>query len=125
MTINQNNGVPFEVFAQLGKSGHDTMADTEAVTRLISLCLRSGVPVENVIEQLQGIGGDAQVFGHGGVVKSMPDAIAKVLRKHFGNGKAIKHEPDLSTEVCPDCTGKLVHESGCITCPNCGYSKCK
>jgi ribonucleoside-diphosphate reductase alpha chain len=125
VTINTHQGVPFEVFAQIGKSGHDTMADTEAVCRMISLSLRSGVPVESVIEQLQGIGGDAQVFGNGGLVRSMPDAIAKILRKHFGNGKAIKREPDISTEHCPDCHGKLVHESGCITCPSCGFSKCK
>lgn len=125
VTINTHEGVPFEVFAQIGKSGHDTMADTEAVCRMISLCLRSGVPVENVIEQLQGIGGDAQVFGNGGLVRSMPDAIAKILRKHFGNGKPIKHEPDISTDICPDCSGKMVHESGCITCPSCGFSKCK
>lgn len=125
VTINTHEGKPFEVFAQIGKSGHDTMADTEAVCRMISLSLRSGVPVESVIEQLQGIGGDAQVFGEGGLVRSMPDAIAKILRKHFGNGHAEKIEPDLSTETCPDCSGKMVHESGCITCPNCGYSKCK
>jgi len=125
ITINTCDGVPFEVFAQIGKSGHDTMADTEAVCRLISLALRSGIAVEEVIDQLGGIGGDAQVFGNGGLVRSMPDAIAKILYKHFGNGKAPKREPDLGTETCPDCSGKLVHESGCITCPNCGYSKCK
>jgi ribonucleoside-diphosphate reductase alpha chain len=125
VTINTYEGQPFEVFAQIGKSGHDTMADTEAVCRMISLALRSGVPVEKVIEQLQGIGGDAQVFGNGGLVRSMPDAIAKILRKHFGNGKAPKIEPDISTEICPDCSGKMIHESGCVTCPNCGFSKCK
>ena len=101
------------------------MADTEAVCRLISLALRSGVPVEDVIDQLKGIGGDSQVFGRGGLVRSMPDAIAKILHKHFGNGKAPKRDPDLGTDKCPDCSSKLVHESGCITCPNCGYSKCK
>lgn len=125
VTINTHEGIPFEVFAQIGKSGHDTMADTEAVCRLISLSLRSGVPVEKIIDQLRGIGGDAQVFGNGGLVRSMPDALAKILQKHFGNGKTPKRDKDLGTEMCPDCSGKLVHESGCITCPNCGYSKCK
>ena len=125
ITINTCDGRPFEVFAQIGKSGHDTMADTEAVCRLISLALRSGIPVEEIIDQLGGIGGDAQVFGNGVLVRSMPDAIAKILFKHFGNGVAPKREPDLGTENCPDCSGKLIHESGCITCPNCGYSKCK
>ncbi|MCP4582033.1 MAG: vitamin B12-dependent ribonucleotide reductase [candidate division Zixibacteria bacterium] len=125
VTINTHEGQPFEIFAQIGKSGHDTMADTEAVCRMISLALRTGVPVEKIIEQLKGIGGDAQVFGAGGLVRSMPDAIAQILHKHFGNGKAVKEERDISTDLCPDCDGKLVHESGCISCPNCGYSKCK
>ncbi|MCD6163671.1 MAG: vitamin B12-dependent ribonucleotide reductase [candidate division Zixibacteria bacterium] len=125
VTINTHEGIPFEVFAQIGKSGHDTMADTEAVCRLISLSLRSGVPVEKIIDQLRGIGGDTQVFGNGGLVRSMPDALAKILQKHFGNGKTPKRDKDLGTEICPDCSSKLVHESGCITCPNCGYSKCK
>jgi len=125
VTINTYEGKPFEVFAQIGKSGHDTMADTEAVCRLISLALRSGVPVEEIIDQLRGIGGDAQVFGNRGLVRSMPDALAQILHKHFGNGKTPKQEPDLSTDLCPDCSSKLMHESGCVTCPNCGYSKCK
>ena len=125
VTINTHEGQPFEIFAQIGKSGHDTMADTEAVCRMISLALRSGVPIDKVIDQLKGIGGDAQVFGSGGLVRSMPDAIAQILHKHFGNGKAVKEERDISTDLCPDCGGTLAHESGCISCPTCGYSKCK
>lgn len=125
VTINISQGKPFEVFAQIGKSGYDTMADTEAICRLISLALRSGVEVEDIIEQLQGIGGDSQVIATGGVIRSVPDAIAKVLRKHFGNGKTAKPAPDIGAMRCPDCAGRMVAESGCISCPNCGFSKCK
>jgi len=125
VTINTHQGRPFEVFAQIGKSGYDTMADTEAICRLISLALRTGVDTEEIIAQLKGIGGDSQVFGDGGVIRSVPDAIAKVLHKHFGNGKSTKHDPDLGTLRCPDCAGKMISESGCIYCPNCGFSKCK
>jgi len=125
VTINISQGKPFEVFAQIGKSGYDTMADTEAICRLISLALRSGVEVEDIIEQLEGIGGDSQVIATGGVIRSVPDAVAKVLRKHFGNGKAAKAAPDIGAMRCPDCTGRMVAESGCISCPNCGYSRCK
>jgi ribonucleoside-diphosphate reductase alpha chain len=124
ITINTLNGKPFEVFAQIGKSGYDTMADTEAICRLISLSFRSGIDVEVVIEQLRGIGGDAPVYGSGGLIRSVPDAIAKVLHKHFGNGKALKAQTDLSVLNCPDCNGRLNTESGCIVCPDCGYSKC-
>jgi ribonucleoside-diphosphate reductase alpha chain len=125
VTINAHQGKPFEVFAQIGKSGYDTMADTEAICRLISLALRSGVDTEEIIEQLRGIGGDTQIFGDGGVIRSVPDAIAKVLYKHFGNGKKTKRDLDLGTLRCPDCSAKLNAESGCFSCPNCGYSKCK
>jgi ribonucleoside-diphosphate reductase alpha chain len=125
VTINAHQGRPFEVFAQIGKSGYDTMADTEAICRLISLALRSGVDTEEIIDQLKGIGGDTQIFGDSGVIRSVPDAIAKVLYKHFGNGKKTKHDPDLGTLRCPDCSAKLAAESGCFSCPSCGYSKCK
>ncbi len=124
VTINTHNGRPFEVFAQIGKSGYDTMADTEAICRLISLALRSGVEVEEIIEQLQGIGGDSPVFGASGLIRSVPDAVAKILHKHFGNGKALRVQTDLSVLNCPDCNGKLNTESGCIVCPDCGYSRC-
>jgi ribonucleoside-diphosphate reductase alpha chain len=124
VTINSMNGKPFEVFAQIGKSGYDTMADTEAICRLISLALRSGVEVDEIIEQLRGIGGDTPVFGAGGLIRSVPDAIAKILYKHFGNGKGLKPQTDLSDLTCPDCSGSLKAESGCIYCPDCGYSKC-
>jgi ribonucleoside-diphosphate reductase alpha chain len=123
-TINTHNGRPFEVFAQIGKSGYDTMADTEAICRMVSLALRSGVDVEDIIEQLRGIGGDSPVFGSGGLIRSVPDAIAKVLHRHFGNGQKLKAQTDLSILNCPDCNGKLKTESGCIVCPDCGFSRC-
>lgn len=123
VTINCYEGMPFEVFAQIGKSGFSTMADTEAVCRLISLSLRSGLNVDDIIEQLLGIGGASPVFQNGGVVMSIPDAIAKVLKKHFGNGKQ-RIRAQSSYDVCPDCGGRVQHDSGCVVCPSCGFSKC-
>ncbi len=38
-------GQPFEVFLNLGKAGGSAMADAEAMGRLISLALRSGIPL--------------------------------------------------------------------------------
>jgi len=124
VTVNMLEGKPFEVFAQIGKSGYSTMADTEAICRLISLGLRSGIPVVNIVEQLKGIGGASPVFGNGGLISSIPDAIAIVLHNLFGNGKSIEREFDLSVEFCPDCGTKVEHESGCLVCRSCGYSKC-
>jgi len=124
VTINTLDGKPFEVFAQIGKSGYSTMADTEAICRLISLALRSGISVEETIEQLIGIGGASPIFQEGGLVMSIPDAIAKVLNKHFGKTKIKNSLQDLYLEYCPDCGGKLEHDSGCLVCRLCGFSKC-
>jgi ribonucleoside-diphosphate reductase alpha chain len=124
ITVNTLDGKPFEVFAQIGKSGYSTMADTEAMCRLISLALRSGVPVDNIVAQLKGIGGSSPVFGNGGLISSIPDAIAIVLHKHFGGGKTIEKDIDINVEFCPDCGDRIEHESGCVVCRSCGYSKC-
>jgi ribonucleoside-diphosphate reductase alpha chain len=123
ITINSKDDKPFEVFAQIGKSGWSTMADTEAICRLISLALRASVPVEEIIEQLTGIGGESPLFQNGELVKSIPDAISMVLKKHFGNGKHYQRESNYG-DVCPDCGTKLEHDSGCVTCRGCGYNRC-
>jgi len=124
VTINTFDGKPFEVFAQIGKSGYSTMADTEAICRLISLALRSDIAVDKIIEQLMEIGGASQVFQEGGRIMSIPDAIAKVLNKHFGTNQNANRDRDLTYEFCPDCGTKLDHDSGCVVCSQCGFSKC-
>lgn len=124
VTVNTLNGKPFEVFAQIGKSGYSTMADTEAICRLASLGLRSGIGVDKIIDQLIGIGGASPVFQEGGLIMSIPDAIAKVLNKHFGEGKNLNSFKDLYFEHCPDCGAKLEYDGGCVVCRSCGYSKC-
>jgi len=123
VTVNLFEGRPFEVFAQIGKSGYTTMADTEAICRLISLNLRSGLPVETVIEQLRGIGGSNQVFAEGSKVTSIPDAIAQVLARRF-NSKVTSETAAGSTEICPECSAAMAYDSGCFYCQSCGYSTC-
>ncbi len=83
VTINEDVQGPFEVFAAMGKAGGFFSAQTEAITRMISLALRSNVAVEEIIEQLKGIRGPDVSFSDGGVVFSLPDAIAKILDKHI------------------------------------------
>jgi ribonucleoside-diphosphate reductase alpha chain len=130
VTINTYDGRPFEVFVQIGKSGYSTMADAEATGRLVSLALRSGVSVKDVVEQLEGIGGSSPVFSEGKLVMSIPDAIATVLKKHFvqpadNPGESAKRAVDLNLERCPDCGDRaLAFEQGCMTCRSCGFSKC-
>lgn len=126
VTLNSKDGRPFEVFAQIGKCGYSTMADTEAICRLASLALRSHVPVKKVIEQLSGIGGSSAVYDKGTLIMSIPDAVANVMKKHFGgDGDKIKTvHPGQGMLRCPDCDQPLAPEEGCLTCHGCGYSKC-
>jgi len=124
ITVNLNEGRPFEVFAQIGKSGYTTMADTEAICRLISLALRGGIEVGDIIRQLRGIGGANQVFADGARIFSIPDAIAQVLNRHFGTGEASDPDDQPVAEICPECGGAMFFEAGCFSCRSCGYSTC-
>ena len=128
VTVSELNGRPFEVFAIIGKSGKSTTAKTEAIGRLISLALRSGIHVEEVINQIKGISGEYSVFQNGGLVLSIPDAIAKVLEKRYltnGNGKPLKcQKGQFKADVCPECGHIIAFEEGCKTCHVCGYTRC-
>ncbi|MEK7186202.1 MAG: adenosylcobalamin-dependent ribonucleoside-diphosphate reductase [Patescibacteria group bacterium] len=97
ITINHNDlKEPFEVFITIGKSGSDVAAMADALGRMISISLRlSGelTPREKmrqVVSQLAGIGGARSVGFGKDKVRSLPDAVAKILANHFGfavNGK--------------------------------------
>ncbi len=121
VTISYFNQKPFEVFASIGKSGYSTMADVEALGRLISLALRSGVEPKEIIAQLKGIGGSEPIFTEGGLVQSLPDAIAKVLERHLG--EIDNNSKDLFDIICKVCGASLPDEK-CPTCPNCGWNRC-
>jgi ribonucleoside-diphosphate reductase alpha chain len=121
VTISFLDQKPFEVFTSIGKSGYTTMADAEAMGRMISLALRSGVDPKDVISQLKGIGGSEPVFTEGGLVQSLPDAIAKVLERHFGETR--NTSKDLYQIICKVCGASLPDEK-CPTCPNCGWNRC-
>jgi len=126
VTVTEFDGRPFEVFATIGKSGGSTTAKTEAIGRLVSLALRSGVKVEKIIDQLKGIGGEHPVFQAGGLVLSIPDAISRVLENRYVRDKArVKsHTNSLLGETCPECGETISFEEGCMTCHFCGFTKC-
>lgn len=85
ITINDDeNGQPFEIFSHLGKAGGFFAAKAEAICRLISLALRSGIDSQEVIDQLKGIRGPTPTWSENGtMILSLPDAIAKILEKHL------------------------------------------
>jgi ribonucleoside-diphosphate reductase alpha chain len=90
VTINDDeNGQPFEIFSHLGKAGGFFAAKAEAICRLMSLALRSGVDPQEIISQLKGIRGPTPTWGEDGtMILSLPDAIAKVLEKHLQKDQA-------------------------------------
>ena len=135
ITINEDEEGLLEVFIQVGKSGGHANALTEAIGRLISLALRSGVSPNEIIKQLKGIRSANPVWEDGEVYFSVPDTIAKVLEKHLGKGEQLKIFPEPkrkimegitpSGEICPECGSALLMIEDCATCLSCGYSKCE
>ena len=88
VTINEDEHGPFEVFSSLGKAGGFFHAQTEAICRMISLGLRSGIAISEIIDQLKGIRGPDIMFSGGGTLHSLPDAIGQVLESHIKRGQA-------------------------------------
>lgn len=144
ITVNYDDKGICEVFTNLGRAG-GCPSQSEATSRLISIALRSGMDVKSIVEQLKGIRCHStlrQMAANKDIkVLSCPDAIGKVIEKVMNmevkvNG--VDHnietkrygDPDEEKgkngngKKCPECGSDIVHESGCITCNNCGYSKC-
>jgi ribonucleoside-diphosphate reductase alpha chain len=152
VTVNEDEQGACEIFTQLGKSGGCTASQAEAVSRLVSLALRSGVNQEEIISQLKGIRCPSPTLAEGGAILSCADAIGKALENYnkdrmspdlFSKEKAaeLPHAhahatqtvPPLSKEKqnfagacpqCPDCGEMLEFGEGCVVCRSCGYSKC-
>ena len=142
VTVNRNGeNQPFEVFCSIGKAGSDTAAVSEAIGRLISLALRMPSPLspterlQEVVDQLSGIGG-GRPMGFGlKRVRSLPDGIAQVLAEDLGKPRvAVVHHDDHESkqlqlfrvgDLCPACgQASLVSEEGCRRCYSCGHSEC-
>ncbi|MFZ5392307.1 MAG: vitamin B12-dependent ribonucleotide reductase [Patescibacteria group bacterium] len=141
VTINQDEeGIPFELFATMGKSGGFSAAQTEAIGRLISLCFRSNIEPLRIIKQLKGIRGSKPIgFGENRVLSS-PDAIAKALEIYLRPPLDLEFDKedhvklpivtdedvvkDTQYQICSECGGTVEHEGGCSVCHDCGYSEC-
>ncbi len=145
ITINQDNeGNIFEIFTSIGKAGGCAQSQSEAIGRLMSLNLRSGVKPEFIVRQLKGISCHMP-YGFGSQrVLSCADAVGKALEEamnsplttqvirndnvtvdsllediHKKEGKTV-----ISNGACPDCGAPVEYTEGCLTCHSCGYSKC-
>jgi len=152
VTINEDDkGDPFEIFTHMGKSGGFFAAKAEAISRLVSLALRSGVDIKDIIIQIKGIRGPSPIWGEEGMVLSLPDAIGQILDRHmnrksgqmelsyekdeeeFQPQKLIEENPSRKERsiadiglapACPECGSMLELGEGCLKCPSCGFSRC-
>ncbi len=140
ITLNTVDRHPIELFAQIGKAGSDVSAFTEAIARLISISLRSGVDPQEIASQLTGIGGSRSIGFGPGRVRSVPDAIGQFLAGYLNelqgdaddrrtHGDTSLFEQDSPSaklfSLCPSCgTWNVIHVEGCLKCMACGYTEC-
>ena len=141
VTVNEDENGLCEVFTAIGKAGGTVAAQTEAISRLISLALRSGVDPNSIINQLKGISGPNPTWEDGQLILSTPDAIGRAL-EIFVNGDSPSQEKKSQFEIaeenppsgkvgeygqyCSKCDGSgIVNEGGCLVCKDCGWSKCE
>ena len=97
VTINEDEkGRPFEVFMQMGKAGGCAMSQLEAIGRLLSLGLRSGIEPKSIIDQLRGIRCPSPSWEKGGRIFSCSDAIARVIERRLVKPK---DEPKVDAEM--------------------------
>ncbi|MFG1731036.1 adenosylcobalamin-dependent ribonucleoside-diphosphate reductase [Paenibacillus sp. 843] len=97
ITINDLDGIPSEIFLNVGKAGSDVFAMAEALGRVCSLFLRygdHGNKVELLIKHLKGIGGTGAIGFGANRVESIADAVAKALETHVANNAEADHDHD-------------------------------
>ncbi len=128
------NGEIFEVFSATGKAGSCDAATMQAITRLISMALRSGIDPQEVTDQLRG-NICCPSWDNGLLVGSPTDAIGIAIEKAMG----IEHRRASHEEItaiadsnflprgrrrCPDCSDLAYLVENCAICRSCGWSEC-
>jgi ribonucleoside-diphosphate reductase alpha chain len=152
VTMNCDEKGIFEVFNQMGKAGGCAASQSEAIGRLASLALRSGVKPDMIVKQLKGISCHLPAWaGNGAKIMSCADAVAKAVEWYIDNVNRmlpVQVEPggppssgnreDVSRQVsalgnegfvisrgaCPDCGSQVEMQEGCLKCRSCGFSEC-
>jgi len=137
VTVNFDNRGISEVFSTLGKAGGCAAAQLEAISRLTSLALRSGIDIDSIVKQLRGIRCPSIAWEQGHAILSCADAIASVLEKYIRektetnekstNPNTSSQNPEMVKSwagQCPDCGGPLIYQEGCNICLACGFTKC-
>lgn len=136
VTINEDETGLCEVFTNIGKAGSQAQVESEAISRLISLALRSGIDARDIIKQLKGIGGPSPIWENGTQILSTPDAIAKALEWYLEEREGKKknappHSQFLFKDVVPEQaiktaaatapgSSQIDNKKSITTCPDCG-----
>jgi ribonucleoside-diphosphate reductase alpha chain len=126
VTVNKDDKGICEVFVNIGGEGCPPLS--EAVGRLISLALRSGIDVDAVLKQIRGIKCIGCVSDKNTVVLSCPEAISRAIEtKYTGSAKynPKKGPQPRPLEICPICNCILSYAEGCLLCRNCGFTQCE
>ncbi|WP_372494116.1 adenosylcobalamin-dependent ribonucleoside-diphosphate reductase [Fuchsiella alkaliacetigena] len=146
LTINVEDDGPIETFLTTGSGGGCSVM-TEAVSRLTSMALRSGIDAREIIDQLRSTSTCPSFMYQKGkgkklIGRSCSDVVGRALKEIIeANGfkelsvqitENIKDElsiDNLDNEAfgnpdCPECGAELYFEQGCSNCKNCGYSNC-
>ena len=147
VTINRDEKGIFEVFNQMGKAGGCAASQSEAIGRLASLALRSGVQPGMIVKQLKGISCHLPSWGgNGGKILSCADAVSKAIEWYLENFEAMfpgfpkpvaeaarpaakkaslpAGEEEIARGACPDCGSQVERQEGCLKCRSCGFSEC-
>jgi ribonucleoside-diphosphate reductase alpha chain len=137
ITVNYDEHGICEVFTSTGKAG-GCPSQSEATARLTSIALRSGIDIDYVIKQMRGIRCPSTIRQAGMKCTSCPDAIARAIKEVddilktgqfalpgvFVPGVGNASPESYGGALCPECGKTLEHGGGCVSCRNCGYSKC-
>jgi len=110
VTLNEDDYGLCEVFTSLGKSGGNAAAQSEAIGRLISLALRSGIDIQALIKQLKGITSANPVWHEGDLIRSTPDAIGRALERYVANHEGKQQELSLDATTAGRSTAEKIKE---------------
>ncbi|MDT4897226.1 MAG: ribonucleoside-diphosphate reductase alpha chain [Acidobacteriota bacterium] len=136
VTVNHDDSMIQEVFATGPISG--------GVGLLASKMLRGGFDAAEVAHSLNKVTGTHSVWFNERLLTSPEQAVAECIML---TNRRLKGQPDSARAagkaqaspalnasgstmsnmigICPECHGQLEHASGCDSCRDCGYSKCK
>jgi hypothetical protein len=130
--MDAESGYPIETILNISKSGSVINAIAEALGKMVSKALQHRMDPYEIIDTLNNImGGDNVSWWRGKPIKSIPDALAKVLSTYMKENVENKEVVDeylkpkvvsSTNEICLVCGEPKIIQEGCSSC-GCG-SKC-